>query len=165
MATDNHNDHFKFRGFRFPTTTPVPDELFDEVMYYLSAMWIATPYFGWDEGLTDKLTLLPSFSYSHSFQHGESAIPLRLISANLGFLFFFKPLWWLSYRPALGYEFELSELVTLHALDVGREFGTRHGISLELYYTASGGDIWTGVFGLPRNSGKGASLLAHVGLK
>jgi hypothetical protein len=33
MATD---DHFRFQGFQLPTTTPVPDEVFDTLMYHLT---------------------------------------------------------------------------------------------------------------------------------
>ena len=36
MATNNQTGNFKFEGFQFPTTTPVPDELFDEVMFHLT---------------------------------------------------------------------------------------------------------------------------------
>ena len=36
MATDNHNNHPQFPGFTRPTTTPVPDEVFDILMEQLS---------------------------------------------------------------------------------------------------------------------------------
>ena len=36
MATGNPPDQFKFKGFQFPTTTPVPDEVFDVLMHPLT---------------------------------------------------------------------------------------------------------------------------------
>ena len=36
MATGNPPDQFKFKGFQFPTTTPVPDEVFDVLMHLLT---------------------------------------------------------------------------------------------------------------------------------
>lgn len=36
MVTNNASGQLDFQGFQFPTTTPVPDEVFDILMYHLS---------------------------------------------------------------------------------------------------------------------------------
>jgi predicted transcriptional regulator len=37
MATEGTTSDYRFQGFASPTTTPVPDQLFDELLYHLSA--------------------------------------------------------------------------------------------------------------------------------
>lgn len=36
MATSNHNNGFEFEGFHLPTTTPVPDQVFDTLLFHLT---------------------------------------------------------------------------------------------------------------------------------
>ena len=94
-------------------------------------MWIATPFVGWPFVATKHLVLLPSLLYAHSFGHHEDAVPLRAAVVEFGLLYGFAQRWWVNFLPSLIYEFELDERTTAVFIQLGREIGSRHGVSVE----------------------------------
>jgi len=62
MAKRNDNTEWRFEGFVFPTTTPVPDQVFDELVYHLSGaelkvlLYIIRRTFGFKK-ISDNISL------------------------------------------------------------------------------------------------------------
>lgn len=94
-------------------------------------MWVVTPYLGAVKVVKERFILLPTLIASQSFAEGDQAVPLRALGAEVGLLYEAGERWWLFYRPSVLHEFELSETVYSHLVQVGVEIGRRHGLSLE----------------------------------
>lgn len=96
-----------------------------------SDMWIAAPFLGWPIPLGKKTTLLPSLAYLRSFSESDLAIPIEGFSLELGLVTAISKKWWLTVLPAVTEELVLHETIFSISAQVGREFGTRHGFSIE----------------------------------
>ena len=126
-------------------------------------MWVALPFLGLVKPVTEKLVLLPTFIYGQSFAEGDLAIPMQMVSLEVGLLYELSEKWWLFYRPTIGREFELSETIIFNLLQVGRTIGARHGISLE-FGTVSD-EVYSLMVGFRENFNQRITLRAHLGFR
>lgn len=126
-------------------------------------MWIVTPYLGLVKTAGKKLVVLPTLSYMQSFAEGDLAVPIQAIAAEIGLLYALSPRWWIFYRPTIMREFELSETVLLNLLQVGREVGKRHGVSLE--YGSVSDEVFSQAIGFRSNVNYRVTLRAHFGFR
>jgi len=126
-------------------------------------MWVAIPYLGLVKAATKRLTILPALTFAQSFAEGDLAVPLQALGAEIGLLYAIAPRWWLFYRPTILRDFERSETVILNLLQLGRELGKRHAISLEFGHVSDEG--YTLEIGFRSNSNYRLTLLGHIGFR
>jgi hypothetical protein len=128
-----------------------------------SDMWIAAPFVGWPVSVSEKLTLLPSLAYLRSFSEGDLAVPIHGVSLELGFLAAIAAKWWITILPAVTEELELEETIVSVSVQIGREFGTRHGISFEYGYVDD--DTLSIALGLGSDINERFALKGHFGFR
>jgi len=126
-------------------------------------MWVAMPYLGVVRAVTKKLTITPTLTFAQSFAEGDLAVPLQAVGAEIGLLYAIAPRWWIFYRPTIFRDFELSETVILNLLQLGRQIGKRHGISLE--YGRVNDERYSLEVGFRSNSNYRLTLQGHIGFK
>jgi hypothetical protein len=126
-------------------------------------MWVVTPYLGVVRAVGNRAVLLPTIGYGRSFWHGEQAVPIELLTVELGLLVDLSSRWWLFFRPAYWHEFKLSDDITHVQLQVGREVGARNGISLE--YGKVSAELTSELLGFRGSSQDRLTLRAHFGFR
>lgn len=128
-----------------------------------SDMWVAAPFLGLPITIGESLILLPSLMYLHSFSHGENAIPLQALIGEFGVLYGFAQKWWVTFIPAAAQDFEFSETTLTASLQVGREIGSKHGISLEV--GGSDDEITSFLIGFASDFNWRVALKGHLGFQ
>ena len=128
-----------------------------------SDMWIAMPFVGWPVTLGKKSTLLPSLAYLRSFSEGELSIPIEGVSLELGLVTAIGARWWLTVLPAVTEELVLHETIVSIAVQVGREFGARYGISFEYGWVDD--DTIPQAIGLGSDLNERVAVRGHLGFR
>ena len=128
-----------------------------------SDMWIAAPFVGWPVTIGKGITLLPSLAYLRSFSEGDLSIPIEGLSLELGLVSAIGPKWWITLLPAVTEELVLHETIFSISAQVGREFGTRHGISIEYGYVDD--DTISVALGLGSDFNEKIAVRGHLGFR
>lgn len=126
-------------------------------------MWIAMPFVGWPVTVGKKTVLLPSLAYLRSFSESELSIPIEGVSLQLGVVTVISAKWWLTVLPAVTEELVLHETIASIAVQVGREFGARHGISIEYGWVDD--DTISTVIGLGSDFNERIAVRGHFGFR
>jgi len=95
--------------------------------------WIAIPTLGWVFLIGERLSILPSLQYFHSFREASAAEDISTANLELGFLYVWNSRFWIKYTPSLFRDFQPVDDTNLdHFLLFGMQFSKTLGGSLTL---------------------------------
>ena len=92
--------------------------------------FVITPQAGWVIHVSEHFDLLPAVLYTSSFAHGDRALPVELLSAELGMVWAHRTGWWISYSPSIVRDLKRDDWDYNDTFSVGKMFNTRIGLSL-----------------------------------